>query len=64
MKTLRTLFSGGELFGVGAGHAGYRHLDGYEISPTIAAVACLNGFDVRVADVCAAETLTGCVGDM
>lgn len=58
MKTLRTLFSGGELFGVGAGHAGYRHLDGYEISPTIAAVACLNGFDVRVADVCAVEHAT------
>lgn len=58
MKTLRTLFSGGELFGVGAGHAGYRHLDGYEISPTIAAVACLNGFDVRVADVCVVEYAT------
>lgn len=52
MRTFRTLFSGGELFGIGAQAAGWRHLDGYEIRPDIAAVACLNGFDVRVADVC------------
>lgn len=52
MRTLRTLFSGGELFGCGARDAGYIHVDGYEIRPDIAAVAWLNGFDVRVADVC------------
>lgn len=52
MRTFRTLCSGGELFGVGARAAGYTHLDGYEIDPQIAAVAQLNGFAVRVADVC------------
>lgn len=52
MLTFRTLFSGGELFGCGAVAAGWCHVDGYEIEPSIAAVACLNGFDVRVADVC------------
>lgn len=51
MKTLRTLCSGGELFSVGARQADWRHLDGYEIAPKIAAVAQRNGFDVRVADV-------------
>jgi len=55
MLTFRTLCSGGELFGVGARAAGWRHMDGYEIDPQIAAVACLNGFDVRVADVCAVD---------
>ena len=48
-------FGRGELFGVGAQQAGYTHTDGYEIDPKIAAVAQLNGFDVRVADVCAVE---------
>lgn len=52
MKTIRTLCSGGELFAVGARAAGYTHVDGYEIDPKIAAVAQLNGFDVRVTDVC------------
>jgi DNA (cytosine-5)-methyltransferase 1 len=52
MRTLRTLCSGGELFGVGARAAGYTHVDGYEIDPKIAAVAQRNGFDVRAADVC------------
>lgn len=52
MRTFRTLFSGGELFGVGAQAAGWRHLDGYEIRPDIAAVARRNGFDARAADVC------------
>lgn len=52
MKTFRTLFSGGELFGCGARAAGWTHVDGYEIEPKIAAVARLNGFYVRVADVC------------
>ena len=51
MKTFRTLCSGGELFGVGARAAGWTHVDGYEIDPAIAAVARLNGFDVRAADV-------------
>ena len=55
MRTLRTLCSGGELFGVGARAAGYTHVDGYEIEPKIAAVARLNGFDVRAADVCAVD---------
>lgn len=52
MPTFRTLLSGGELFGVGARAAGYTHIDGYEIDPKIAAVACLNGFDVHTADIC------------
>lgn len=52
MRTLRTLCSGGELFGIGARAAGYAHVEGYEIDPKIAAVAQRNGFDVRVADVC------------
>ncbi len=51
MRTFRTLCSGGELFGVGARAAGWTHVDGYEIDPAIAAVARLNGFDVRAADV-------------
>lgn len=51
-RLLRTLFSGGCLFDVGARAAGYTHLDGYEIDAGIAAVAQQNGFDVRVADVC------------
>lgn len=55
MRTLRTLCSGGELFGVGARAAGWTHVDGYEIEPKIAAVARLNGFDVRVADVCSVD---------
>lgn len=55
MKTIRTLCSGGELFGVGARAAGYRHVDGYEFRPDIAAVAQRNGFDVRVADVCTVD---------
>ena len=52
MRTFRTLFSGGCLFDLGACAAGWRHVDGYEIRPDIAAVARLNGFDVCVADVC------------
>jgi site-specific DNA-cytosine methylase len=52
MPTFRTLFSGGELFGIGACAAGYTHVDGFEIRADIAAVAQLNGFDVRVANVC------------
>ena len=52
MPTIRTFCSGGELFGVGARAAGYTHIDGYEFRADIAAVACQNGFDVRIADVC------------
>lgn len=52
MPTIRTHCSGGELFGVGARAAGFRHVEGFEIDPKIAAVARLNGFDVRAADVC------------
>lgn len=55
MRTLRTLCSGGELFGVGARQAGYTHVDGYEIDPAVAAVARLNGFDVRAADICVVD---------
>lgn len=51
MKTLRTLFSGGELFGIGAQQAGWRHVDGIEHDPVIAAIAQQNGFRVLVADV-------------
>jgi site-specific DNA-cytosine methylase len=54
-RTFRTLCSGGELFGVGARAAGWRHVDGWEINPSIAAVACLNGFQVNVADVTAVD---------
>lgn len=57
-RTIRTLCSGGELFGVGARQVGYQHLDGYEINPKIAAVARLNGFDVRAADVCRIDYIT------
>lgn len=51
MRTIRTLFSGGELFGWGAEAAGYKHVNGYEFRRDIAAIAQANGFDVRVADV-------------
>jgi len=55
MLTFRTLLSGGELFGVGARQAGYAHIDGYEISDKIAAVAQRNGFDVCAADICTVD---------
>jgi len=55
MPTFRTLCSGGELFGLGACHAGWRHVDGYEIEDRIASVARLNGLDVRTADICAID---------
>lgn len=51
MKTFATLFSGGELFGVGAQQAGFRHLWGVEYDDKIASVARLNGFNVMTADV-------------
>jgi len=46
-----TMFSGGEGAGVGLQAAGLRHAWGVEYDPAIAAVAQINGFDVRVADV-------------
>lgn len=52
-RTIRTLFSGGELFGVGARAAGFTHVDGVEFRADIAAVAARNGFDLIVSDVCA-----------
>lgn len=51
MKTVGTLFSGGELFGVGARDAGYEHLFGVEYDDKIASVARLNGFNVYTGDV-------------
>jgi len=51
MKTIATLFSGGELFGVGAKQAGYEHIYGIEFDDKIASVARLNGFDVLTGDV-------------
>lgn len=50
-RTFLSLFSGGELVGVGAKAAGYKHIGGVEIDPKIAAVAQRNGFDVTVADI-------------
>lgn len=46
-----TLFSGGELAGVGIRAAGWEHAWGVEYDPAIAAVAQANGFGVTVADV-------------
>ncbi len=51
MKTLGTLFSGGELFGIGAEMAGYKSLWGIEYDDKIAAIARLNGFPVITGDV-------------
>lgn len=50
-KTLLTLFSGGELAGVGARSLGYEHIGGVEYDPKIAEVARANGFPVTVADI-------------
>lgn len=50
-----TLFSGGELAGVGIAAAGWRHAWGVEHDPAIAAVAERNGFGVTVADVLACD---------
>ncbi len=47
-----TLFSGGDLFGLGARQAGLTHSFGVELDPKIAAVAQANGFDVHCEDVC------------
>jgi DNA (cytosine-5)-methyltransferase 1 len=53
--TLGTLFSGGEGVGVGARAAGLEHAWGIESDDDIAEVARMNGFDVTVADVRAAD---------
>lgn len=50
-----TLFSGGELAGVGITAAGWEHAWGVEYDPAIAAVAQANGFNVTVADVLACD---------
>lgn len=50
VTTIATLFSGGELVGVGARQAGIDHLWGIEIDLDIAQVACDNGFDVITAN--------------
>ena len=55
MVKFGTLFSGGELAGVGITAAGWQHAWGVEYDPAIAAVAKLNGFDVTVADVLACD---------
>lgn len=51
MTTITTLFSGGELVGVGARAAGLTHLTGIEYQDDIANVARANGFDIITADV-------------
>lgn len=51
MKTIRTLFSGGEGVGVGAREAGLVHVDGFEYDDKIAQVARDNGFNTITADV-------------
>lgn len=48
--TFATLFSGGELFGVGAQQTGWQHVYDFEIDDSIASVARLNGFDVHTAN--------------
>lgn len=50
-RTIRTLCTGGGLFDLGAMQAGYRHVDGWEIRPDIAAVANRNGLHVQTADI-------------
>lgn len=55
MKTIATLFSGFEGFGIGAKAAGYRHLWGVEWDAQLAAVAQANGFNTIVGDVCAVD---------
>ncbi len=49
--TCATLFSGGELAGVGMRAAGFEHAWGIEREPAIADVARANGFAVRVGDI-------------
>jgi len=58
MTTFATLFSGGELYGVGARNAGLTHLWGIEYKDDIAAVARLNGFNVLTSDVMTIDPTT------
>lgn len=51
MTTFATLFSGGELAGVGMRNAGLVHRWGIELDDAIATVARLNGFNVITADI-------------
>jgi site-specific DNA-cytosine methylase len=51
MKTFGTMFSGGELFGIGAAMAGLEPIWGIEKDDRIAKVARLNDFPVQTADV-------------
>lgn len=51
MKTIATLFSGGEGVGVGAKMAGIAHLWGIEYDDQIAGVARMNGFNTITANV-------------
>ena len=58
MKTFATMFSGGALADVGLRAAGLRHAWGIELDARRAAVAQVNGFDVRVGDVLATDPTT------
>lgn len=51
ISTFATLFSGGELAGVGLRNLGLRHLWGVEINAEIASVAEVNGFSTYCLDV-------------
>lgn len=51
MTTFATLFSGGELAGVGMRNAGLVHRWGIELDDAIAAVARMNGFNVITANI-------------
>jgi len=54
-RTIVTLFSGFEGFGVGARAAGWAHVWGVEFNPALAAVAERNGFHTLVDDVRAVD---------
>ena len=58
MTTIATLFSGGELVGIGARTAGLTHLWGIEYDNDIANVARTNGFHVITADVMTMDPAT------
>lgn len=58
MKTFATMFSGGGLADVGLRAAGLRHAWGIELDARRAAVAQVNGFDVRAGDVLATDPKT------
>ena len=56
--TFATLFSGGEIGGIGIRAAGYRHLWGVEYDNDISDVARLNGFETITADVLTVDPRT------